>query len=423
MTELPDGWRSASIGEVASVDSGPAFQSKLFGGPNEGTRLLRGDNIEPGALRWQRTRTWPDDRLAGFESLLVEVGDIILAMDRPVITSGLKLGRVTPNDLPALLVQRVARIRTTGVEGEYLYHLLESRQFVHHLQGNQVGTQVPHITLKTIRDFAVPLPPINEQRRIIDILEDHLSRLDAATALAMSAVQRLDILQVSGLWRATHGLPRSESLTLSDVAEVRLGRQRSPKNHMGNRMRPYLRAANVGWDELRLDDVKQMQFTELESATYELHEGDILLTEASGSASEVGKSAVYRGEVTGGCFQNTLLRVRCHDGVNPDFVQLYLLAEARLGKFVAESRGVGIIHLGRARLASWPILLPSVESQVVAVKIARELVEGTVRARECAQTAMIRAQGLRRALLAAAFSGRLTGRAADMEIVEEMASV
>jgi type I restriction enzyme S subunit len=188
-------------------------------------------------------------------------------------------------------------------------------------------------------------------------------------------------------------------------------------------MRPYLRAANVGWDELRLDDVKQMQFTELESATYELHDGDILLTEASGSESEVGKSAVYRGEVTGACFQNTLLRVRCHDGVNPNFVQLYLLAEARLGKFVAESRGVGIIHLGRARLASWPILLPNGESQVGAVEIARELAEATVRARVCTQTATIRAQGLRRALLAAAFSGRLTGRIADMEIVEEMAGV
>jgi len=423
MTELPDGWRPASIGEVASVDSGPAFQSKLFGGPNEGTRLLRGDNIEPGALRWQRTRTWPDERLPGFESLLVEVGDIILAMDRPVITSGLKLGRVTPNDLPALLVQRVARIRATGVENGYLYHLLESRQFVHHLRGNQVGTQVPHITLKTIRDFPVPLPPINEQRRIVEILEDHLSRLDAAIALSMSAVRRLDALQVSGLWHATHGLPASEAFTLSGVAEVRLGRQRSPKNHTGDRMRPYLRAANVGWDELCLDDVKKMQFTELESATYELHDGDILLTEASGSASEVGKSAIYRSEVTGVCFQNTLLRVRCHEGVNPKFVQLYLLAEARLGKFVAESRGVGIIHLGRARLASWPVLLPTADLQIAAVKIASELGEATARTRETAQKATIRAHGLRRALLAAAFSGRLTGLAADQEIVKEMAGV
>ena len=113
MTDLPVDWRWSSVGEVARVDSGPAFQSKLFGGPDGGTRLLRGDNIEPGALRWQRTRTWPDERLSGFESLLVEVGDIILAMDRPVISSGLKLGRVTPHDLPALLVQRVARIRAT----------------------------------------------------------------------------------------------------------------------------------------------------------------------------------------------------------------------------------------------------------------------------------------------------------------------
>ena len=101
----------SSVGSVADLDSGPAFSSKLFGGPGEGTRLLRGDNIEPGRLRWERTRTWPDSQLPGFEHLLLNAGDIILAMDRPVVSAGLKLATVTDSDLPALLVQRVARIR------------------------------------------------------------------------------------------------------------------------------------------------------------------------------------------------------------------------------------------------------------------------------------------------------------------------
>ncbi len=48
---------------------------------------------------------------------------------------------------------------------------------------------------------------------------------------------------------------------LDELAEVRLGRQRSPKNHSGSRMRPYLRAANVTWSGLDLNDVKEMNFT------------------------------------------------------------------------------------------------------------------------------------------------------------------
>jgi len=79
---------------------------------------------------------------------------------------------------------------------------------------------------------------------------------------------------------------------LDEIADVRLGRQRSPKNHTGSRMRPYLRAANVTWSGLELSDVKEMNFTEAESETYELRPGDVLVAEASGSASEVGKPAI-----------------------------------------------------------------------------------------------------------------------------------
>src|ERR1700722_17982699 len=94
-------------------------------------------------------------------------------------------------------------------------------------------------------------------------------------------------------------LPPGWSLhRLSDIAEVRLGRQRSPKNHIGDQMRPYLRAANVGWSGLLLDDVKKMNFTDAEMKTYRLLPGDIVLSEASGSPGEVGKPALWNAEIT-----------------------------------------------------------------------------------------------------------------------------
>ena len=181
--ELPPGWRWVSVGSVATVDSGPAFKSKLFGGPDDGTRLLRGDNIEPGRLRWGRTRTWPNELLSNYRSLLVDTNDIILAMDRPVVSAGLKIARVAQDDLPALLVQRVARIRPRGeILANYLYRVLQSSEFVNHLRGNEVGTQLPHVTLQSVREFEFALPPQHEQRRIVDILDDHFSRSYSARA-------------------------------------------------------------------------------------------------------------------------------------------------------------------------------------------------------------------------------------------------
>ncbi|CAL9306393.1 restriction endonuclease subunit S [Streptomyces sp. SudanB135_2055] len=149
---------------------------------------------------------------------------------------------------------------------------------------------------------------------------------------------------------------------LDQVAEVRLGRQRSPKNHIGTHMRPYLRAANVDWNGLKLDDVKEMNFTDDELAVYRLKKGDIVLSEASGSPSEVGKPAIWNDEIADCCLQNTLIRVRSH-GVDPNYLFHFLRSEAIRGAFVEHSRGVGIHHIGSARLAAWQVPVPPLEEQ------------------------------------------------------------
>lgn len=149
---------------------------------------------------------------------------------------------------------------------------------------------------------------------------------------------------------------------LASVAEVRLGRQRSPKNHAGDQMRPYVRAANVSWSGLRLDDVKEMNFTDSEMDTFRLQPGDLLLGEASGSPSEVGKSALWRGEIADCAFQNTLVRVRPR-GPDPEYLLHYFRHQAMSGKFAAAARGVGIHHLGSDALAKWRLPLPPLSEQ------------------------------------------------------------
>lgn len=150
---------------------------------------------------------------------------------------------------------------------------------------------------------------------------------------------------------------------LEAIAEVRLGRQRSPKNHSGPNNRKYLRAANVGWDGLKLDDVKTMNFTDAEMKTYGLEVGDLLLNEASGSPNEVGKPAIWMGEIEDCAFQNTLLRVRPTDRVDPRYLLHYLHEQAVTAAFARGSRGVGIHHLGREALSKWPVPLPPLDEQ------------------------------------------------------------
>ena len=165
-----------------------------------------------------------------------------------------------------------------------------------------------------------------------------------------------------------HGWAR---VRLEEIAEVRLGRQRSPKNHSGSQMRPYLRAANVGWNGLRLDDVKQMNFTDAEAEIHRLAVDDIVVVEASGSPDEVGKPAIWRDEVTDCCLQNTLIRVRSA-GVDPRYLLHFLDGVARSGGFVTRSRGVGINHLGSSRLAAWQVPVAPLDEQRRIVSILEE---------------------------------------------------
>jgi type I restriction enzyme S subunit len=212
-----------------------------------------------------------------------------------------------------------------------------------------------------------------------------------------------DVMQLPDGW---------EWCTLADVAEVRLGRQRSPKNHTGPNMVPYLRAANVTWSGLDLSDVKEMQFSADEVVTYALELGDILVAEASGSASEVGKPAIWRGEIETACFQNTLIRVRS-EGPLPDYLMLVLREAAISGRFAKASLGVGINHLCRERLASWKIALPPLEEQKRIVERAASLVSLVEAGAEGVAAGARYLERMRASVLAAAVMGRLCPTSGD----------
>ena len=208
---------------------------------------------------------------------------------------------------------------------------------------------------------------------------------------------------------STSKLPDGWStVALKDVADVRLGRQRSPKNHTGTQMRRYLRAANVTWTGLSLDDVAEMNFTDDEMSTYLLQPGDILVNEASGSPSEVGKAAIFDSEIEGCAFQNTLIRVRAHSA-DTKYLYLFLTCAALTGAYLKEARGVGIFHLGKTNLAAWPTPIPPLAEQARIVEILEAHLSRLDAALQHIQTLRDKASQFRRSLLHAAFTGALTG--------------
>lgn len=190
------------------------------------------------------------------------------------------------------------------------------------------------------------------------------------------------------------------------VGTLRTGLQRSPSRQTGRYATKYLRAANVTSTGLDLADVREMDITPEERAVFNLEPGDILITEASGSASQVGRAVIWRGEIEGCCFQNHLIRFRPHAALS-EYALIVFRHFATAGVFARTARGVGIQHLGASRLAalSFPVA-PLAEQRRIATATAARL--GQIQeARDRLKSAMANLEKQVREIVAAATTGML----------------
>ncbi|WP_233081188.1 restriction endonuclease subunit S [Rheinheimera soli] len=165
-------WRETTLGKVANVFTGFPFKSEFYSEGHQDVRLLRGDNISQGTMDWSDAKKWPVEQLKDFQEYLLDEGDIVLAMDRPWIGAGLKYSQIINSDLPALLVQRTARLRgSSDLDIGYLKYIVGSPWFTTYIKRITTGSLVPHISLKQIRQFPVNLPPIEEQKAAAAVLQ------------------------------------------------------------------------------------------------------------------------------------------------------------------------------------------------------------------------------------------------------------
>jgi hypothetical protein len=159
------------LGDYTDLLTGNPFKSSQYSTDRAGIRLLRGDNVVQGKIRWDGVKRWPLARATDFRQYELVPGDVVVAMDRPWIEAGLKYAIVRQRDAPSLLVQRVARLRARpGLDQGYLGYVIGSRDFAVHVLAVQTGTAIPHISPSQLQEFSFHLPPLAEQRSIAFVL-------------------------------------------------------------------------------------------------------------------------------------------------------------------------------------------------------------------------------------------------------------
>lgn len=186
------------LGDVSDMLVGFAFKSAGFlDGDSEGVRLLRGDNVQQGYIRWgDKAKKWPAAQCDELGRYQLAEDDVILAMDRPIVGDGLKMAWIRQEDLPALLVQRVCRLR--GKQNvaltNFIRYVLAAPDFSAHIHRITTGANIPHISGKDIAAYEFELPDLGDQTRIVECLsayDDLTTTNQRRIALLEDAARRL----------------------------------------------------------------------------------------------------------------------------------------------------------------------------------------------------------------------------------------
>lgn len=164
-------WKTTTLGKIAQVSTGFPFKSNDYSDSIGDIKLLRGDNIAQGTLRWDDAKRWSKNEYEKYAQYQLKEHDVVLAMDRPWIGAGLKYSAIRKEDLPSLLVQRTARLRGSyELDIIYLKYIIASPWFSKYIQSINTGSLVPHISSKQIKDFPVNIPPVEQQKKISAVL-------------------------------------------------------------------------------------------------------------------------------------------------------------------------------------------------------------------------------------------------------------
>jgi type I restriction enzyme S subunit len=339
------------------------------------------------------------------------------------------------------------------VDPRFLYRVLKSPAL---LARYRIGEQASVDRRGAVRygDFAelgVRLPPLDEQRRIVALLDAADTAIHSAQRLVAKlghARQGLlhDFFGIvgivagrvggnaagqansrAGVWAGAVREPGGNApeagsevgwsevgsevgsvrpvRPLADVADIAGGVTLGRVPPAGSSVAlPYLRVANVQDGFIDCADVRTISVSRAEVGRYLLRRGDVLMTEG-GDFDKLGRGAVWDGSIDPCLHQNHVFRVRCDPAVLlPEYLAAYSGSAAGRRYFVNSSKQTtNLASVNKSQLSAFPVPLPPVAEQRRIV----DVLEHDVRRTRSAQAELVKLREARKGLTDDLLTGRV----------------
>lgn len=452
-TSHPDGWTREPLSALGKWGSGGTPSRKnaeYYGGDIPWIKI--GD-LRDGPVK-EIEECISEAGLVNSSASLLPTGTLLLAMYGASIG---KLGFVT---VPAATNQAIASFQAFDhIDPQFVFYFLLHLK-PHLIALGQGGAQ-PNISQTIIKQVEMAYPTIDVQRRIVARIEELFGEIEAgeqelAAAKADLGRYRRAVLKaaVTGEltrdWReqnppnetgadllarilaqgaVSKGKPvtsphiRKEDLpevpegwcwaSLAQVAAVSGGVTKNSKRQQLALVRPYLRVANVYAGRFDLNEVKTIGVEEGELARVSLRAGDLLFVEGNGSPDQIGRAAVWNGEIEDCVHQNHLIKARFREDVIAEWAMIWFMSPMGRDLILSVASSTsGLYTLSISKIAGLSLPIPPThERREIVARVSELLSVGTETDEAIAQR-QIEAARLRQSVLAAAFSGRLVAQSA-----------
>jgi len=302
------------------------------------------------------------------------------------------------------------RVRSRGeLDLRYLRYLLEHYANSGTLEALATGSTIQHLPQQRLRELPVPLPDFTLQSQIVQILEDHLSRLDAAERLLANGQQRLESWKrvvLDGLVRETaSGTTRLGALVERVEAGRSLGGSAPPA---GPDDWGIIKVSAMTWGEFRPHENKRIPADKADPR-HEIRPGDVLVSRAN-TTEYVGAPVYVEDTPQRLLLSDKSLRLVPKAGIDSRWLASVLAARSTRAQVSGLATGTkdSMRNISQQSLLSVTVPEATPNQQTRVVQRAREVEDSARKLRNEIERAELRGRALHRALLGAAFSGRLT---------------
>ncbi len=405
MSDFASNWKLVQLEDVAEViDPHPSHRAPRVD-PTGVPFVGIGDVNEDGTANFSGARLVPLSTFVEHNERY-SLEDDLIGLGR--VASVGKVVSLPKADTPYTISPTLAVIAPRSIGKEFLLFALRSPQLQNQLEGMKQGSGRQSVGITKLRTVTIPLPSSAEQVRIVEVLDQQLSRLESALASVKVVREKAEAFRRSLLHAAlsgelTGGAEEWREVTLGAIAELSLGIMLDKKKETGLHQVPYLANVNVRWGSFSLAGLKTMQVLPNQRERAEVRLGDVVACEGG----EPGRAAVWLSEQPI-AIQKALHRIRPRPGVLPSFI-LYILEERFRG--VVDDplfTGTTIKHLPKEKLERLPLFLPPLAVQEHIVNVLEERLSRLSNALGVASQLEARIVAERRSLLHAAFTGALT---------------